>query len=107
MDEYIQVFATTEKKEDAKKIARLLVQKKLAGCVQMIGPISSTYWWKDKVETAGEWLCLIKTRKSLFQELEKAIKKIHPYETPEIIAMPIVSGSKDYLKWLDEELSKK
>jgi len=104
MEEYIQVLTITEKKEDGEKIAKGIVKKRLAGCVQLVGPIESTYWWKGNVETAEEWLCFIKTKKDLYEELEKAIKKIHPYETPEIIAMSIVAGSKDYLKWLSNEL---
>ncbi|MEM2959427.1 MAG: divalent-cation tolerance protein CutA [Candidatus Jordarchaeaceae archaeon] len=104
MEEYIQVFTTTEKREHGEKIARILVEKRLAGCVQIVGPVQSTYWWKGRVETAEEWLCLIKSEKSLFNELEKAIKEVHPYETPEIIAIPIVEGSKKYLEWLKSEL---
>ena len=106
MEEYIQVFTTTEKKEDAEKIANMLLEKRLAGCIQIVGPIESTYWWEGNVETAEEWLLFIKTRKNLYEELEKATKEIHPYETPEIIAMPIVTGSKDYLEWLRNELKK-
>ncbi len=105
-EEYIQVFTTTEKKEDAEKIAKAIVEKRLAGCIQIVGPITSTYWWKGNVETAEEWLLFIKSKKELYEELEKAIKEIHPYETPEIIAMPIVAGSKDYLEWLKNELRK-
>ena len=81
------------------------MEKRLAGCIQIIGPIISTYWWKNNIETAKEWLCLIKSKKNLFEKLEKSIKEIHPYETPEIIALPIVAGSKEYLKWLDNALS--
>jgi periplasmic divalent cation tolerance protein len=102
--EYIQVSTTTEKKEDAKKIAKTLVDKRLAACIQIFGPIVSTYWWKGNVETAGEWMCFIKTERALYDRLEKAIKEIHPYETPEIVAVPIISGSKEYLGWLDSEL---
>jgi len=105
-EEYIQVFTTTEKKEDAEKIAKVLVEKRLAGCIQVVGPIISTYWWKDNVETAEEWLCIIKSKKDIFNELEKSIKEIHPYEVPEIIAMPVVAGSDDYLQWLSKELRK-
>ena len=106
MKEYIQILTTTEKREDAQKIAHILVQKRLAGCVQVIGSISSTYWWKNRIETAEEWLCLIKSERGLYEELEKTIKEIHPYETPEITAVPIVAGSKEYLGWLDQELKK-
>ena len=106
-EEYLQVFTTTEKKEDAEKIAKALVEKRLAGCVQIIGPIASTYRWKGAIETAEEWLCFIKSKKALYGELEKAIVEIHPYEIPEIIALPIVAGSKGYLEWLGGELRKR
>lgn len=104
MKSYIQVSTTTETKEDGQKIARYLVEQKLAACVQITGPVESTYRWKSKVETAGEWLCLIKTSNHLYKKVEKAIKKLHPYETPEIIAVPVIKGSKDYLKWLNDGL---
>jgi periplasmic divalent cation tolerance protein len=105
MKSYIQVSTTTQTQEDARKIACYLVEQKLAACAQILGPIESTYTWKDKVETAIEWLCLIKTRENLFGKLEAAIKKLHPYETPEIIAVPIVEGSGDYLRWINDSLS--
>jgi len=98
------VVTTTETREDAEKIAKDLVEKRLAACAQIVGPIVSTYWWKENVETAEEWQCLLKSKKSLYDDVEKAIKMIHPYETPEIIALPIVSGSDDYLEWLNAEL---
>ena len=104
MKSYIQISTTTETKEDAQKIAQYLVETKLAACVQITGPITSIYRWKGKVETAKEWLCLIKTREELFEKVEVAIKKMHSYETPEIVAVPIVKGSKEYLIWLDDEL---
>ena len=100
------IYNNRKKKEDAKKIANNLIEKRLAGCTQIIGPITSTYWWKGNVETAEEFLILVKSRKELYEEIEKAKKEIHPYETPEIIAMPIVEGSKDYLEWLKNELKK-
>ena len=107
MESFLQITTTTESKEEAEIIAQHLVGKKLAACVQILGPITSTYRWKGKVETAEEWLCLIKTREGLYKELEKAIMSLHSYETPEIIALPIADGSPDYLKWLENELSNK
>jgi periplasmic divalent cation tolerance protein len=104
MKSYIQVTTTTETKEQAEKIALHLIEAKLAACIQINGPITSIYRWKGKVENTQEWLCLIKTRKSLFKKVESAIKKRHSYETPEIIAVPIIKGSKEYLIWLDYEL---
>ena len=104
MKAYIQVTTTTETKEQAEQIAQHLVESRLAACVQINGPITSIYRWKGKVETANEWLCLIKTREELFEKVEAAIKKMHSYEIPEIIAMPIVKCSKEYLIWLDDQL---
>ena len=103
MKEYIQVFTTVEKREDAERIASSVVNKRVAACAQVIGPIRSTYWWKGKVEQAEEWLLMMKTREALFSVLEKEIKAIHPYEVPEIIALPIVAGSQSYLKWIEGE----
>ena len=104
MEAYIQVVTTTDKRQDAEKIAKTLVEGRLAACAQLVGPIVSTYWWKDNIETAEEWQCLIKSKKSFYGEVEKAVKMLHPYETPEIIALPIVSGSDDYLEWLNDQL---
>jgi periplasmic divalent cation tolerance protein len=104
MKSYIQVSTTTETREQAQTIARHLVDEKLAACVQILGPITSTYSWKGKVETTEEWLCLIKTQENLYETLEKAILSLHSYETPEIIAVPIIRGSKEYINWLDNEL---
>jgi len=101
---FVQVTTTTETKEQAEAIARHLVETNLAACVQITGPIESIYRWKGKMENAREWLCLIKTREDLFPEVEAAIKKMHSYETPEIIAVPIVQGSKEYLAWLADAL---
>ncbi len=104
-NEYIQVFTTVEKREDADRIASNMVNKRVAACAQVVGPIHSTYWWKGKVEQAGEWLLMMKTRQDLFSALEREIKAVHPYEVPEIIALPIVAGSQSYLKWIEEETS--
>lgn len=100
MSRYIQVITTVSKKTDAGKIAKYLIDKRLAACVQIAGPIKSIYRWKGKIETAKEWVCIIKTKKSLYKKVEAAIKKIHPYEVPEIIAVPIAAANKDYLKWI-------
>jgi len=100
---FIQVTTTTAARADAERIARALVEGRLAACVQIAGPVSSTYWWRGDIETAEEFLCIIKTRAELFARAEAAIREMHPYETPEIIATPITGGSADYLKWLAEE----
>ena len=105
MEMFIQVITATDKREDAERIARSLVEARLAGCVQIAGPVKSVYRWKGKIETAGEWLCLIKSREDLYGAIEQAIRSLHPYETPEIIAVPITAGSRDYLDWLNGELA--
>ena len=104
MQSYIQVVTTTDKKEDAERIATYLVEKRLAACVQIAGPITSFYRWRGNIESAGEWQCWIKTKESLYMEIEKTIKSIHPYEVPEIIAVPIARGSREYLEWLEKEV---
>jgi periplasmic divalent cation tolerance protein len=105
MREHIQVFTTTEKKDDARAIARDLVEKRLAACAQVIGPITSVYRWKGKIEEEEEWLCILKSRYDRYEKLEERIKSIHPYEEPEILALSVVKGSQSYLKWLDLQLS--
>jgi periplasmic divalent cation tolerance protein len=103
---YIQVQTTVASRADAEKIARVLIQGRLAACVQIAGPIASTYWWKGAIETAEEWLCFAKTRADLYAEVEAAIKSVHPYEVPEIFATEIVGGSRDYLRWIRESTNK-
>ena len=105
MDNFIQVITTADDEELARKIASSLVEKRLAGCVQILGPITSVYRWKGRLENAREWQCLVKTRHDLYEKVEAAIKAIHPYEVPEIIALPIQSGSVDYLEWLQDGLT--
>ena len=105
-EKYIQVITTTDNKEDSEKISDILLNRRLAGCIQIIGPITSAYWWKDRIEKASEWLCIIKSMKNLFEDINQSIREIHPYETPEILAVPIVNGDKDYLKWLEDTLKK-
>jgi len=106
MGRYIQVSTTVEKKEDADRIAKILVETRVAACVQVIGPIRSTYWWKGKVEEASEWLCVMKTREELYSDLEASLKAVHPYQVPEIVAVPLTKGSEGYLRWIEEETKK-
>jgi periplasmic divalent cation tolerance protein len=104
VESYIQITTTTDKKEVAERIAFRLVEEKIAACVQIVGPITSIYRWKGTIERAEEWQCIIKSREDLYQDIEHAIKSVHPYEVPEIIAIPIVAGSGEYLEWLRGEL---
>ncbi len=104
MNEYIQVVTTVEHREDGRRIARELVERRLAACVQIVGPIESMYRWEGKVETAEEWQCLVKTRRDLYDAVEQAIRGLHPYRVPEILAISVSAGSVDYLGWLDGEV---
>jgi periplasmic divalent cation tolerance protein len=103
MTDHIQVVTTTATQADAQRIAQMLVESRLAACVQIVGPITSTYRWQGKIETAQEWQCVAKTRRDLYARVEEAIRRAHPYEVPEILAMPIVAESPDYARWLDEQ----
>jgi periplasmic divalent cation tolerance protein len=107
MTDFLQMQTTFERQVDAERLATALVERRLAACVQIVGPIQSTYRWQGKVETAEEWLCLIKTRRELYDEVERAIIELHPYETPEIIATPIAEGSKAYLDWMAQETERR
>jgi periplasmic divalent cation tolerance protein len=103
MTDCIQVTTTTSKEEEARALGRAIVEKRLAACAQVLGPITSVYWWKGKLEEAREWLCVFKTREPLFEALEREIRRDHPYEVPEIVAIPVADGSRDYLEWVRSE----
>ena len=102
--DYIVVTTTTENAADALRIADALVERHLAGCVQIVGPIQSVYRWQGEVEHAEEYRCEIKTRATKFTAIGDLLSEIHPYDVPEIIAVPLVNISADYRKWLDEQM---
>jgi periplasmic divalent cation tolerance protein len=99
----IVVTTTSDKPDELETIARQLVTAKLAACCQIIGPHTSIYRWQGNVETATEWMCLIKTRSELYAAVESTIRELHSYEVPEIIATEISLGCESYLKWLFDE----
>ena len=104
---FLQVVTTTGTKADAEQIARRLVEQRLAACVQIVGPITSVYRWQGRVESAEEWLCIVKTTGGRYADVEKAIQQTHPYEVPEILAFEIHEGSSDYLDWLRHQVEEK
>jgi periplasmic divalent cation tolerance protein len=101
----LQVVTTTSSREEAERIAHVLVTRRLAACVQLGGPISSIYRWQGQLEKTVEWTCTIKTLQSHFPQVEAAIRELHSYEVPEILAFPVAAGSADYLAWLASEVS--
>jgi periplasmic divalent cation tolerance protein len=103
--DYLQVTAAVGSREEAGRIATALVERRLAACVQIVGPVRSVYRWQGKVEQADEWLCQAKTTRDRFDAVEAAIHELHSYECPEIIATPIVAGSAAYLQWLGEQVA--
>src|SRR5579859_2297361 len=105
MTDKIVVMVTCGSQAEAKKIARAVVDARLAACANVLGsPVESIYRWKGKVETAKEVLVLVKTTRKRFAALEREIRKLHSYDTPEIIAVAIADGSKTYLQWIEESV---
>lgn len=102
MSEHIVVYITVPSPEEGKKIAKALVEKRLAACVNIVPGLRSIYHWQEKICDEKELLLIAKTRDSLFERLEHEVKSIHSYKVPEIIALPIVKGSKEYLDWIYE-----
>lgn len=99
---YIVVLVTASGKAEATRIARQLIAKRLAACVNIIGGVESFFRWQGRVDKAKEFLLIIKSRKSKFNQLIRLVKTLHSYEVPEIIALPIAAGEKNYVKWLGE-----
>jgi periplasmic divalent cation tolerance protein len=100
MSSHLQISTAVSTRDEADRIAAALVERRLAGCVQIVGPVQSVYRWQGALERAEEWLCVVKTRSEQFGAVASAIRELHSYECPEIIATAIVAGSADYLAWL-------
>ena len=104
MTDCVQVLTTAGSEEEAGRIAGVLVEKRLAACVQVVGPIVSRYRWQGAIEEAREWQCLAKTTQAAYEAVEAAIREVHSYEEPEIIATPILAGSAGYLTWIEDNV---
>jgi periplasmic divalent cation tolerance protein len=104
--QYCLLFSTTGNQEEASRIASHLVENRLVACVNIIPSIRSIYWWNDQVNDESESLLLMKTEKSKIKQVETAIKSIHSYETPELIAMQLDYGMPDYLSWVSNTVKK-
>jgi periplasmic divalent cation tolerance protein len=101
-DAYIIVLVTTANKQEAEKITQHLLDLKLIACGNIIGPVSSIFRWSGKIENVEEYLTVMKSRRDLFEKLAEEVKALHSYDVPEILAVPIVEGSKNYLDWLEK-----
>jgi periplasmic divalent cation tolerance protein len=104
MTDAIQIVTTTASREEADRIAAAIVGRRLAACAQVSGPITSTFQWQGKLETSQEWLCVLKTRASHYAAVEAAVRELHSYDVPEILAVAVVAGHGAYLNWLGGEL---
>jgi periplasmic divalent cation tolerance protein len=102
---YIVVFITAKDAEEAQKIAKMLLKRRQAACVNIVPEVDSHFWWQDKLDSARESLLIVKTKESLLPDIIKSVKKIHSYDVPEIIALPIVGGNEEYLDWIDHEVT--
>lgn len=100
---YLQVTTTTDSEAEAQTLARVAVENRLAACAQVLSPIRSTYWWEGRVESAQEWMVILKTTAGRVEDLIRRLLAEHSYDTPEVVAVPIVAGHPAYLEWIAEE----
>ena len=105
--EAIQIVTTTAEKQDADALVEALLETRLAACVQISGPIESSYWWNGRIQQSREWMLAIKTRRDLYPQVERLLLDNHPYDQPEILAVPVVEISSGYLAWLNEQVRPK
>lgn len=102
----IVVFITAKNTSEAKKISQALVKEHLAACVNIVPKVQSFFWWGGKVDAAKEVLMIVKSQRSCFQKIIKRVKALHSYQVPEVIALPIIDGEKQYMKWLSAAVKK-
>lgn len=101
---HIVVLVTAASADEATAIGRALVHERLAACANLVPSIASTYWWQGKVEEAGEALLVLKTRDDLLDAVVRRVRELHSYTVPEVIALPILGGNPDYLRWIDDSV---
>ena len=101
MSSFIIVITTAKSREEALKIVRCLLNERLIACANLVGPISSLFWWENKIDEASEILVFMKSSENLFKRLAERVKEIHSYQVPELIALPIIRGSRSYLDWMN------
>ncbi len=99
---YIVIFITCAKKQEATKIVKALLMKRLVACGNIVSNVESFFWWKGKIDRVQEWLLIAKSTRAKFDKITKVVKSLHSYEVPEIISLPISGGNKTYLDWIDD-----
>jgi periplasmic divalent cation tolerance protein len=104
---YVVLFITTGADEEAQLISRVLLEQRKAACVNIVPEVSSLFWWRGKIDSSRESLLVVKTKASLVDEIVQMVKGIHSSDVPEVIALSIVGGSRDYLDWIEKELEEK
>lgn len=105
MSEFIVVLVTVGSADEGERLARTLVEERLAACVNLLSGVRSIYRWQGRVEQCKEELLVIKTKRDLFECLKKRVQELHSYSVPEILALPVLEGNESYLRWLEEALS--
>jgi len=100
----VVIYITTGTNEEAQKVAEALVEQRKAACVNILPSVRSIFWWQDRLDSAQEILLIVKTKASLVNEIVRLVREVHSYDVPEIIALPIVGGSRDYLEWIAREV---
>jgi periplasmic divalent cation tolerance protein len=104
VSEHVVALSTVASAEDAERVARELVERRLAACVNIVPRVVSVYRWKGEVQRDDEWLLVIKTRVAAFEKLREALVALHPYEVPELVALPVAAGHLPYLRWIDDSI---
>ena len=102
---YIVILITSDSVEEADHIARVLLEEKKVACVNIVRGIDSYFWWEEKIDTARENLLIAKTKSSLLPEILEVVRKVHSYDVPEVIALPIIGGNQDYLDWIEQSVA--
>ena len=106
MPEFVQVLTTVGNQDEARRIADALIERRLAACVHIVGPVESFYRWQGKIEDANEAVMIVKTRMSLAEKVTAGVKSGHSYETPAVLVLPILGGSQPYIDWILAETEK-
>lgn len=104
---HVVIFVTVESEEQAQRISDLLLQRKLVACANIIKNVKSFFWWQGKVDHSDEGMLVMKSREELLGEVVRLVRENHSYEVPEVVALPIIGGNPDYLRWIDESIQKK